>query len=232
MSVRWSVNCLKWASCSRFAEHCLTKGLPIGGPFYFCILNHICAIIMSLMSEETYFKRHLLVAVFTAREQAERAIGRLIENDYPADSISLLGRGVANGDDILGVYHPTALDRMKAWGKQGAIWGGLWGLLGGTAAAFTVPGLGALLVIGPIVEGIAAAATGAGAMAVAALLSEVLVVLNRFGVPEEDLQQMEQAIKNDCFVMILQGDDVELEAQLRWLQWAGASSIQTFPGQD
>jgi hypothetical protein len=184
------------------------------------------------MNEETYFKRHLLVAVFKGREQAERAIGRLIENDYPADRISLLGRGVVNGDDILGVYHPTALDRMKAWGKQGAIWGGLWGLLGGAAGAFAVPGLGALFVIGPIVEGIAAAAAGAGAMAVAALLSEVLVVLHRFGVPEEDLQRMEQAIKDGSFVMILQGDDAELDAQLCWLQWAGAISIQTYPGED
>jgi hypothetical protein len=184
------------------------------------------------MNEETYFRRHLLVAVFEGREKAERAIGRLIENDYPTDRISLLGRGVASGDDILGVYHPTALERMKAWGKQGAIWGGLWGLLGGTAASFTVPGLGTLLVIGPIVEGIATAVAGAGAMAVAALLSEVLVVLHRFGVPEEDLQRMEQAIEDGSFVMILQGDDAELEVQLRWLQWAGAISVQSFPSEE
>jgi hypothetical protein len=183
------------------------------------------------MNEGTYFKRHLLVAVFKSRERAERAIGRLIENDYPADRISLLGRGVINGDDILGVYHPTALNRMKAWGKQGAIWGGLWGLLGGTAGAFAILGPGALLVIGPLVEGIAAAAAGAGAMAVAALLSEALVVLHRFGVPEEDLSRMEDAIKDGCIVMILQGNDVELEVQQHWLQWAGVISIQTFPGE-
>lgn len=184
------------------------------------------------MNEETYFKQHLLVAVFNGREQAERAIGRLIENDYPADQISLLGRGVTNGDDFLDIYHPTALDRMKTWGVQGAVWGGLWGLLGGTAGAFAIPGLGALFVIGPIVEGIAAAAAGAGVMAVAALLSEVLVVLHRFGVPEEDLQRLELAIQDGCFVMIIQGNDAELESQLRWLQWAGAVSIRTFPGED
>ncbi len=184
------------------------------------------------MNEEAYFKQHLLVAVFKGREKAERAIGRLIENDYPADRISLLGKGVVSGDDILGVYHSTTLDRMKAWGKQGAVWGGLWSLLGGTAGAFAIPGLGVLFVIGPIVEAIAAAVAGAGTMAVVALLSEVLVVLHRFGVPEKDLQQLEQAIKDGSFVMILQGDDTELGAQLRWLQWAGAISVQTFPGED
>jgi len=183
------------------------------------------------MNEAAYFKRHLLVAVFEGREQAERAIGRLVDNDYPADRISLLGRGVVSGDDILGVYHPSALERMKAWGKQGAVWGGLWGLLGGAAGAFAVPGLGALFVIGPIVEGIAAAVAGAGAMALAALLSEVLVVLHRFGVPEEDLRQLEQAIRDGCFVMIIQGDDAELEVQRGWLQWAGARSIRSFPGE-
>jgi len=172
------------------------------------------------------------VAVFDDGEKAERAIGRLIENDYPADKISMLGRGMVSGDDILGVYHPAVPDRMQAWGKQGALWGGLWGLLGGTAGAFAVSGPGALFIIGPIVEGIAAAAAGAGVMAVAALLSEVLVVLHRFGVPEEDLQQLEQDIKDGCLVLILQGDDAELEAQQGWLQWAGANSIQTFPGED
>ena len=184
------------------------------------------------MSEQPFFSRHLLVAVFAERQRAERAIARLIENDYPADRISLLGKGVVSGDDILGVHDATAIERMKSWGRQGAIWGGLWGLVGGTAGAFAIPGLGALFVIGPIVEAVAAAAAGAGAMALAALLSEVLVTLHRFGIPEDALQELEQAIQDDGYVMILQGSELELEPQKRWLQWAGAVSIRSFPGEE
>jgi hypothetical protein len=39
---------------------------------------------------------------------------------------------------------------MKYWGKQGAFWGGLWGMLFG-AAFFAIPGLGPILVAGPLV---------------------------------------------------------------------------------
>ena len=181
------------------------------------------------MNRERFFDRHLLVAVFEDKGRAERAIARLIENDYPPDRISLLGRGVASGDDILGIHDPESIDRMKSWGRQGAIWGGLWGLIGGAAGTFAIPGLGTLFVIGPIVDAIAAAVAGAGTMAVAALLSEALVKLHRFGIAEEALHDLEQAIRDGRFVMILQGDAAEIGSQRRWLQWAGAISIREFP---
>ena len=181
------------------------------------------------MGEKAFFDRHLLVAVFEEKGRAERAIGRLIENDYPPDRISLLGKGVVSGDDILGIHDPTAIERMKSWGRQGALWGGLWGLIGGAAGTFAIPGLGTLFVIGPILDAVAAAAAGAGTMALAALLSEALVKLHRSGIPEAELHGLEQAIRNGAFVMILQGSEVELRAQNRWLQWAGAVSLMEFP---
>ena len=182
-----------------------------------------------VVSSEGFFSRHLLVAVFENKSRAERAISRLIENDYPPDRISLLGKGVASGDDILGIHDPAAADRMKSWGRQGALWGGLWGLIGGAAGTFAIPGLGTLFVIGWILDGVAAAAAGAGTMALAALLSEVLVRLHRFGVPEAELHGLEQAIREGSYVMILQGDEAELMPQRRWLQWAGAISLHDFP---
>jgi len=181
------------------------------------------------MKDEGFFGRHLLVAVFDEKERAERAIGRLIENDYPPDRISLLGRDRVSGDDILGIHDPTTVERMKSWGRHGAVWGGLWGLIGGAAGAFAIPGLGTLFVIGPILEGVAAAAAGAGTMALAALLSETLVKLHRSGIPEAELHELEQAIRDGSFVMILQGNDAELMPQKRWLLWAGAIALREFP---
>ena len=49
---------------------------------------------------------------------------------------------------------------MKYWGKQGAFWGGLWGLLCG-AAFFAIPGIGPVLVAGPLVASIIGALEGA-----------------------------------------------------------------------
>lgn len=50
---------------------------------------------------------------------------------------------------------------MKYWGKIGAFWGGLWGLLFGSAM-FAIPGLGPIpiLVAGPLVAGSSQALKG------------------------------------------------------------------------
>ena len=52
---------------------------------------------------------------------------------------------------------------MKYWGTQGAYWGGLWGMLFG-AAFFAIPGLGPMLVAGPLVAWIVGALEGAVVM--------------------------------------------------------------------
>ena len=56
-------------------------------------------------------------------------------------------------------YYNTG-DRMKHWGKLGAFWGGIWGMLFG-AAFFAIPGLGPILVAGPLVAWIVGALEGA-----------------------------------------------------------------------
>ena len=58
----------------------------------------------------------------------------------------------------MGLYNTG--DRMKHWGKLGAFWGGLWGMLFG-AAFFVIPGLGPVLAAGPVVAWIVGALEGA-----------------------------------------------------------------------
>ena len=55
-------------------------------------------------------------------------------------------------------YYNTG-DRMKYWGRLGAVWGGFWGLLFG-AAFFAIPGIGPVLVAGPLVAWIVGALEG------------------------------------------------------------------------
>ena len=49
---------------------------------------------------------------------------------------------------------------MKYWGKMGAFWGGVWGLLVG-AAFFVIPGVGPVLIAGPLVAWVVSALEGA-----------------------------------------------------------------------
>ena len=67
----------------------------------------------------------------------------------------------AKWDCTLGYYNTG--DRMMYWGKLGAFWGGLWGLLFGSAF-FLVPGIGPLVVAGPLVTWIVGALEGAVVM--------------------------------------------------------------------
>ena len=99
----------------------------------------------------------LLIALFDQESSAEKAVGTLVERDFPMDMLSVLGKGNASGDDPLGLYYPGVGERMKGWGAMGAFWGGLWGLLAGAAGMFFIPGLGPILAAGPIVEALAGA---------------------------------------------------------------------------
>jgi len=51
-------------------------------------------------------------------------------------------------EDVVGYYNTG--DRMRSWGKNGAFWGGIWGVLFGSAF-FVIPGIGPLVAAGPLV---------------------------------------------------------------------------------
>jgi hypothetical protein len=160
------------------------------------------------MSEsETGGSQHILVGLFEDGKSAEHAIQQLIERDYPMDQISMLGRPHGIGDDPLGVYYHTVGERMKGWGKLGAFWGGLWGLLAGAAGMFVLPGLGPVLAAGPVVEALASAAAGAaaggGAMAAGGAVSQLAVALRTSGIPEEKLDELHRAIEEGHYLLLM-----------------------------
>ena len=175
-------------------------------------------------------ERVLTVGIFDDQERAQRLVERLIEEDFPMDRISLLGRaGRGAGDDLLGVsYHGTG-EKMKVWGEHGAFWGALWGLLAGASGLFFLPGIGPLLAAGPIVEALAGAIAGAvmagGAMAGAAALSQLASALHRIGLPAEAVARVEAAIDAGKHVVILHTDSAHMEKWDRLLRWAGADPL-------
>ena len=178
---------------------------------------------------EHHERLRLLVGIYRNQERAQQLVEKLIHEDYPMDRISLLSRAGGAGDDMLGVtYHDTG-DRMKAWGKHGAFWGAIWGLLAGASGMFVLPGLGPLLVAGPIVEALGAAIAGAavagGTMASAAAVSHLASALHRIGIPEAELEQIETAIEAGQYVVILHCAPDESEKLTRTLAWAGADPI-------
>ena len=182
------------------------------------------------MSEPT---QRVILALFRDEARAERAVRELMERNFPMDMISLLGKAHSGGDDPLGLYYVNTEERVKGWGKMGAFWGGLWGLLAGAAGMFFIPGLGPILAAGPIVEALAGALAGAGlgggAMAGAAAASQLTVAMHRSGVPEEQLDALHDAIEQGHYLVMLRLDAQEVDKWRVLLGHAGADSLEEYP---
>ena len=144
-----------------------------------------------------------IVAVYPTHTAAEAAVHELKQSGFDLRKLSIIGRDYHTEEHVLGYYNVG--DRMKAWGKAGAFWGALWGLLFGSAY-FWIPGLGPLLVAGPLVKMIVAALEGA---VIAGGLGVMVGALSGIGIPEDSILRYETALRADRFLLIVQGRDYE-----------------------
>lgn len=144
-------------------------------------------------------KNNAIVAIYPSHTAAEAAVKALQQAGYDMQKLSIVGRDYHTDEHVVGYYN--AGDRMKYWGKQGAFWGGLWGLLFGSAF-FWIPGLGPLLVAGPLVSWIVGALEGA---VVVGGLSAMGAGLYSLGIPKNSILNYETAIKTGKFVLIAHG---------------------------
>jgi uncharacterized membrane protein len=154
--------------------------------------------------EKTMPKTNSIVAIYSTHEQAERAIKELQEAGVDMKSLSIAAKNTHTDEHVVGYY--TAGDRMKYWGKVGAFWGGFWGLLFGSAA-FAIPGIGPILVAGPLVGWIVAGLEGA---AVVGGVSAVGAGLASIGIPKDSILKYDVALKTDKFVLIVHGTPDEV----------------------
>ena len=144
-------------------------------------------------------KNNSIVAVYPSHAAAEAAIKELQQSGFDMKKLSIVGRDQHTDEHVIGYYN--AGERMKYWGKMGAFWGGIWGLLFGSAF-FLIPGIGPLLVAGPLVAWIVGALEGA---AVVGGLSALGAGLYSLGIPKDSILRYETALKTDKFVLIAHG---------------------------
>jgi uncharacterized membrane protein len=140
-----------------------------------------------------------VVAIYDTHVQAEKAIKVLQEVGIDMKSLSIAGRSMHTDEHVVGYYN--AGDRMKYWGSVGAFWGGLWGLLFGSAA-FAIPGLGPILVAGPLVSWIVAGLEGAVVVGGVTALGAGLVSI---GIPKDSVIKYEMALKTDKYLLVVHG---------------------------
>lgn len=173
--------------------------------------------------------RQLVLGFFDSDMRTRSVLEKLAEEDYPLDQVSLLGRASSSGDDPLGVYYPTTGDRVRGWGRMGALWGAVLGMLSGAAGMFVIPGIGAMMIIGPLAEALAGAVVGGGLMAGGAVLSEIAVTVHRMGVPEDKLASIEQRLREGQNLLLLTVPNQQVDHWERLLRLTGADDAWTFP---
>ena len=144
-------------------------------------------------------KNNSIVAVYPSHTAAEAAVKELQKSGFDMQKLSIVGRDYHTDEHVIGYYN--AGERMKYWGKMGAFWGGIWGMLFGSAF-FLIPGIGPLIVAGPLVAWIVGALEGA---VVVGGLSAVGAGLYSLGIPKDSILRYERALKTDKFVLIAHG---------------------------
>jgi hypothetical protein len=146
-----------------------------------------------------------VVAIYTSHNQAEDALQKLSAASFDIKKISIIGKGYHTEENVVGYY--TAGDRMKHWGGMGAFWGGLWGLLFG-AGLFLIPGLGPVLVAGPILAALVGALESAIVVGGVSALTAALVSI---GIPKEQSIKYEAELKADNYLLLAHGTAEEVE---------------------
>jgi hypothetical protein len=149
-------------------------------------------------------KEDVAVAIYNTHVEAEGAVKTLQKGGFDMKKLSIVGKDYHTEQHVVGYYNTG--DRMRAWGKIGAFWGGIWGLLFG-AAFFVIPGIGPIVLAGPLVASLVGGLEGA---AVVGGLSALGGALAGLGIPKNSVIQYETALKADKFLVLAHGTPDEV----------------------
>ncbi len=141
-----------------------------------------------------------VVAVYADHPSAERAVRLLHHEGFALGDLSIVGRDFQTSEEPVGFV--SAGDYATAGAKTGAWFGGLFGLVLG-AAFLVLPGVGPVIVAGPLAAAVVAGLEGALAGTALGGLAGALVGV---GVPKERALRYETQVKGGKFLVIVRGN--------------------------
>jgi len=147
----------------------------------------------------------MAVAVFLSHVAAEAAVKAFDKAGFDMRNLSIVAQDYHSEQHVVGYYNTG--DRMKSWGKLGAFCGGIWGLLLG-AAFFFIPGVGPVIIAGPLVASLVGALEGA---AVVGGLTALGAALYGIGIPRNSILRYETELKAGKFLLLIQGTDEQIQ---------------------
>ncbi|MFI5361930.1 MAG: hypothetical protein ACHQ49_08180 [Elusimicrobiota bacterium] len=148
-----------------------------------------------------------IVRICDTCAEAEDLILRLQNSEGVLDALSIAGRIPRRDGLVTGCY--SSGPRMKFWGLMSSFWGGVWGIFSGSAY-FEIPGIGAVVIAGPLAAEIAGALERSDA---ADGLSVLGAGLRALEVPANVAGECEQALRDDKLLLIANGAAASAEAR-------------------
>lgn len=145
------------------------------------------------------------VGIFRNHLDAESAVKELQKSGFDMKKLSIIAKDYKTEENVIGYYNTG--ERMATWGKFGLFWGWIWGLLTGSAF-FVIPGVGPLMVGGPLVAWII------GALETSLVTGGITALggaLSGIGIPKDSVLRYETAIKAEKFLLIVHGAEKEVE---------------------
>jgi uncharacterized membrane protein len=174
----------------------------------------------------TMKKTDIAVAVYDFHAQAEAAVKALQRAGFDMKKISIIGRDYHTEEHVVGFLN--AGDRAKVYGKYGAFWGGLMGVLFGSAMMF-VPVVGHVFVLGPLAAALFGGLEGAVLVGGVGALAGALMAV---GIPRDSVLRYETALKADKFMLVVHGDAPEIKRAHELLKTSGLSSFDHHRAQE
>ena len=171
-------------------------------------------------------KTDIAVAVYDIHTQAETAVKALQRAGFDMKKISIIGRDYHTEEHVVGFLN--AGDRAKIFGKLGAFWGGLMGVLFGSALMF-IPVVGHVIILGPLAATIFGGLQGAVVVGGISALAGALMAV---GIPKDSVLRYETALKADKFMLVVHGDAQEIKRADELLKTSGLSSFEHHHAQD
>ena len=158
-----------------------------------------------------------VVRVYDPHSEVKATIKELQSSGFEMNKLSIVGKDYHIEKRVSG--YDNAGDRMKVWCQFGDFWGGLSGLLLGSAFYF-IPGIGPVIVFGPLVSWIVSALKSA---VIAGELSALGAGLHSIGVLKNNIMEYEKALKSDRFIVIAHGAPNDRAKAKRFLEMPGAA---------
>jgi uncharacterized membrane protein len=141
-----------------------------------------------------------VIGVFSKRQQAEASINQLKREGFEPSDISVVMKDQRENQDLANDTGASVAEGTVSGATTGVVIGGITGLLAGTV----FPGLGVLLVGGPLATALGltgAAATTVSGAATGAVAGGLIGALTGLGLSEDEARTYERHVKEGAILL-------------------------------